>query len=47
MGVYAINGPNWDADLIKICENLSQYACTEAEELAKPGVPIPTKMLEY
>ena len=22
LGVYAVNGPNWASDLIKICENL-------------------------
>ena len=28
LGVYAVNGPNWKADLEKICEKLGQLACT-------------------
>lgn len=47
LGVYAVNGPNWETDLAKICSNLSQTACTEAKLLAEPGIPISVKNLEY
>ena len=47
LGVYAVNGPNWTADLENICANLNQYACTEAKLLAEPGIPISVKNLEY
>ena len=30
LGVYAINGPNWEQDLSRICANLNQNACFEA-----------------
>ena len=47
LGVYAVNGPNWESDLQTICDNLSQKACLEAQKLADTGVPISVKMLEY
>ena len=47
LGVYAVNGPNWDRDLQTICANLSQTACLEAQRLAEPGSPISVKQLEY
>lgn len=47
LGVYAVNGPNWESDLAKICDNLSSVACTEAKLFAKPGIPISVKNLEY
>ena len=47
LGVFAVNGPNWESDLESICTTLSQDACTEAKNLADPGIPISTKNLEY
>ena len=29
-GIYVFNGPNWDEDLVTICENFSQEVCEYA-----------------
>lgn len=29
VGVYALNGPNWDADLQTICDNYDYLTCKE------------------
>lgn len=34
LGIYAVNGPNWDNDLNKICTLLDSEACKEAKRLA-------------
>jgi len=43
LGVYAVNGPKWEADLNKICTLLDSEACKEAQRLAESGIPISTK----
>lgn len=47
LGIYAINGPNWEADLVTISENLGEDVYQNAIELAQGGVPISMKNVEY